>query len=30
MLGELRPGKIRPLTQREVGELFAAVEDRAD
>jgi 23S rRNA pseudouridine2605 synthase len=28
MLGELRPGKIRPLTQREVGELFAAVEDR--
>ena len=25
-LGDLRPGKIRPLTQRELGELFAAVE----
>ncbi len=25
-LGELRPGKIRPLNQREIGELFAAVE----
>lgn len=25
-LGDLRPGKIRPLTQREIGELFAAVE----
>jgi 23S rRNA pseudouridine2605 synthase len=30
MLGELRPGKTRPLTQREVGALFAAVEIRAD
>jgi 23S rRNA pseudouridine2605 synthase len=29
LLGELRPGKIRPLTQREVGELFAAVETHA-
>lgn len=25
-LGDLRPGKIRPLTQREIGELFSAVE----
>ena len=25
-LGDLRPGKIRPLTQREIGDLFAAVE----
>jgi 23S rRNA pseudouridine2605 synthase len=26
-LGDLRPGKIRPLTQREIGELFAAVDN---
>jgi 23S rRNA pseudouridine2605 synthase len=24
-LGDLRPGSMRPLTQRELGELFAAV-----
>ncbi|NHC14249.1 pseudouridine synthase [Motilibacter deserti] len=27
-LGDLRPGSIRPLNQKEIGELFAAVEPK--